>query len=72
MRSRQLTIAAAALLISTQSFAQEWVEYTNRQDRFTVNLPAQPAIRDVTYTSWLMPSCPHASIPWSVVPSGIR
>jgi len=36
MRLRQLTIAAAALLISTQAFAQEWVEYTNRQaGRFT-------------------------------------
>jgi len=53
MRLRQLTIAAAALLISTQAVAQEWVEYTNTQDRFTVNLPAQPTIRDFTYTSWL-------------------
>src|SRR5438132_7747867 len=53
MRLRHLTIAAAALLISTQASAQEWVEYTNVQDRFTVNLPAQPTIRDFTYTSWL-------------------
>jgi hypothetical protein len=50
---RQLTIAAAVLLISTQAFGQEWVEYTNLQDRFTVNLPGQPTIRDFTYTSWL-------------------
>ena len=53
MRLRQLTIVAALLLISTQAFAQEWVEYTSLQDRFTVNLPAQPTIRDFTYTSWL-------------------
>ena len=53
MRLRQLTIAAAVLLISTPAFAQEWVEYTNVQDRFTVNVPAQPAILDLTYTSWL-------------------
>jgi hypothetical protein len=53
MRLRQLTIAAAALLISTRAFGQEWVEYTNTQDRFTVNLPAEPTIRDFTYTSWL-------------------
>ena len=30
MRLRQLTIAATVLLISTQAFGQEWVEYTNR------------------------------------------
>jgi hypothetical protein len=53
MRLRQVTIAAAALLIATPAFAQEWVEYTNTQDRFTVNLPGQPTIRDFTYTSWL-------------------
>ena len=53
MRLHQLTIAAAALMISTQAFAQEWVEDENRQDRFTVNLPAQPTVREFTYTSWL-------------------
>ena len=53
MRLHQLTLAAAALMISTQAFAQEWVEYENRQDRFTVNFTAQPAVREFTYTSWL-------------------
>ena len=53
MRLRQLTIAAAVLLISTQAFAQEWIEYSNKQDRFEVNFPSQPTVRDFTYTSWL-------------------
>ena len=53
MRLRQLTIAAAVLLAGTQVFAQEWVEYSNKQDRFEVNLPEQPTVRDFTYTSWL-------------------
>jgi len=53
MRLHPLTIAAAVLLISTQAAAQEWVEYASQQDRFTVNLPAQPTIRAFTYTSWL-------------------
>ena len=53
MRLHQLTVAAALLLVSTQAVAQEWVEYTNTQDRFTVNLPSQPTVRDFTYTSWL-------------------
>ncbi len=58
MRLRQLMIAAAVLLISTQAFGQEWIEYTNRQDRFTVNLPAQPTMREFTYTSWLEAKLP--------------
>src|SRR6185503_9536779 len=60
MRLRLLTIAAAAaaLLISTQAFGQEWVDYMNRQDRFTVNLPGQPTIREFTYTSWLEAKLP--------------
>src|SRR5476649_1230823 len=53
MRLRQLTIAAALLLISTQAFAQEWIEYSNKQDRFEVNFPSEPTVRDFTYTSWL-------------------
>ena len=58
MRLHQLTIAAALLLVSTQAVAQEWVEYTNTQDRFTVNLPSQPTVRDFTYTSWLEAKLP--------------
>ena len=58
MRLRQLTIAAAALLISTPALAQEWVEYKNLQDRFAVNLPGQPTVRDFTYTSWLEAKLP--------------
>jgi hypothetical protein len=58
MRMRQLTIAAAALLISTQAFAQEWVEYSNKQDRFEVNFPGQPTVREFTYTSWLEAKLP--------------
>src|SRR6476620_5072580 len=58
MRLRQLTIAAAVLLISTQAFAQEWVEYKNLQDRFAVNLPGQPMVLYFTYTSWLEAKLP--------------
>ena len=58
MRLHQLTIAAALILVSTQAVAQEWVEYTNTQDRFTVNLPSQPTVRDFTYTSWLEAKLP--------------
>src|ERR1051325_8616355 len=63
MRLRQLTIAAAVLLAGTQVFAQEWVEYSNKQDRFEVNLPEQPTVRDFTYTSWLDAKLPARIYP---------
>jgi hypothetical protein len=59
MRLHQLTIAAAVLLISTHAAAQEWLEYTSRQDRFSVNFPAAPMIRELSLGA--MQSCRHAS-----------
>jgi hypothetical protein len=50
---RMLVIAAAVALMATQASAQEWIEYTSTQDHFSVNFPAQPTVRDFTYTSWL-------------------
>lgn len=42
-------IAALSLFISSPLFAQEWIEYENRVDFFTVNLPGQPTVRDIMY-----------------------
>jgi len=50
---RMLTIATAVVLMASQATAQEWIEYRNTQDRFAVNFPAQPTVREFTYTSWL-------------------
>ena len=52
MRFHPLTIVSAVLLMSASAAAQDWVDYTSRQDRFTVNFPATPTIREFTYTSW--------------------
>lgn len=41
------------LVLPRPAAAQEWIEYRNTQDRFAVNLPGQPTVRDFTYTSWL-------------------
>ena len=65
MRMRQLTIAiaaAAVLLISTQAFAQEWIDYTSTQDHFSVNFPSQPAVRTSCTRRGSMPSCRPANI----------
>ena len=46
---RLLPIAILALAASASAWAQDWIEYVNREDRFIINLPGQPTIRDITY-----------------------
>ena len=49
MRLISLVPAAFVLCMSWPSFAQEWVEYASRIDRFTVNFPAEPRVREIAY-----------------------
>ena len=51
MRLVSLVAAAIILCLSRPSFAQEWLEYVSRTDFFTVNFPAQPTVRDITYST---------------------
>jgi hypothetical protein len=44
-------LVALVLSISAPSFAQEWIEFASRQDRFTCNFPTQPKITETTYQS---------------------
>src|SRR5947199_8267955 len=37
--------------ISGPSFAQEWIEFASREDRFTCNFPSQPKVTETTYRS---------------------
>jgi hypothetical protein len=30
-------------------FAQQWIEFASREDRFTCNFPSQPTVRETTY-----------------------
>ena len=49
---RLIPVVATALILSVSGpvFAQEWIEFANREDRFTCNFPGQP---DVTETTWI-------------------
>ena len=38
------------LTVSFPTAAQDWLEYKNREDRFIINLPGEPTVRDITYT----------------------
>ena len=51
MRLSPLASAAVVLLISGSSFGQEWIEFANREDRFTCNFPNPPKIAQITYQS---------------------
>lgn len=45
----RIVVAVAACLLPTSVLAQEWTEYIDRTERFSVNFPGQPTIRDTTY-----------------------
>jgi hypothetical protein len=51
MRLTPLISTALALSISAPLFAQEWVEFASREDRFTCLFPTQPKITETTYLS---------------------
>ena len=45
-----IRIAAAVVILSVSApaFAQDWIEYVDRVERFGVSLPGQPAIQQTT------------------------
>ena len=45
----RIVVAVAAFLLPNSVLAQEWTEYIDRTERFSVNFPGQPTIRDTTY-----------------------
>jgi hypothetical protein len=46
-----LMSTALVLSISGSLSGQEWVEFANREDRFTCNFPSQPKVTQTTYRS---------------------
>jgi hypothetical protein len=53
MRTRLMPFISAALVLSISgpSFAQEWVEFVSRDERFTCTFPAQPKVTETTWRS---------------------
>ena len=49
MRVTSLVAAALTLTLSGSALAQEWIEFTSREDRFTGNFPSQPKVTQTTY-----------------------
>ena len=46
-----LVTTALALSVAAPIFAQEWVEFASREDRFTCLFPVQPKVTETTYLS---------------------
>ena len=49
MRLIPLVAATLSLLPSGTCFAQDWIEYRNQADFFSVNFPGEPKVRDISY-----------------------
>ena len=52
VRLIRIVAVVSTLAVSAPAFAQGWIEYRNQAERFGVTLPGQPAIEEITYTSW--------------------
>src|SRR3974390_2828426 len=51
MRLTTFVATALALSVAAPLFAQEWVEFASREDRFTCLFPVQPKVTETTYLS---------------------
>ena len=49
MRALAATAFMLALLLSGAAVAQGWIEYVNRDDRFSINFPGQPRVQQTSY-----------------------
>ncbi|HEY5618373.1 MAG TPA: hypothetical protein VIK60_10525 [Vicinamibacterales bacterium] len=48
---RLIPAALILMLFATTALAQEWVDFTSREDRFTVNMPGQPKVETIQWPS---------------------
>src|SRR5215475_3888573 len=49
---RRILVSIGLVLVTSASlFAQEWIEFVSREDRFTCNFPTQPKMTQITYRS---------------------
>ncbi|MFB3112874.1 MAG: hypothetical protein ACE10G_12650 [Gemmatimonadales bacterium] len=51
MRPLKLLSVLAVLFTSGPSFGQDWIKYVDRTERFIVNFPVEPDVRNITYLS---------------------
>ena len=69
MRVTSLMMALSMTLGAHAVFAQEWVEYTNKVDRFVVPAPGQPKVDTITWDSEYGAKFPARVYRWEQGPS---
>jgi hypothetical protein len=51
MRVRPLILSALVVSLAAPAFAEDWIDFVSKDDRFTCNFPGQPKVTETTYTS---------------------
>src|SRR5215510_1372693 len=51
MRLMPLLSSALVLTMSGTSFAQDWTEFSSKEDQFSIVFPGQPKVTETTWTS---------------------
>jgi hypothetical protein len=51
MRRILVAVAMLVLVLSSPTFAQEWVQYASKADLFGVNFPSEPQVQDIAFTT---------------------
>ena len=51
MPTIRILAALAAIAIAVPAMAQDWTEFTSRDDRFSIDLPAMPKVQAITWHS---------------------
>jgi len=51
MRTPKWLLVALTVFLSPPTLAQSWFEYASRTDRFSVNFPSEPEVREFSYSS---------------------
>jgi uncharacterized membrane protein YgcG len=69
MRLIEVTAVLFALLLSQPAFAQEWTEYVNKVDRFSVPAPGEPASETITWDSEYGAKFPGRVYRWTQGPN---
>ena len=51
MRLTGFSLALFLLCLSAPALAQDWTEFSNQNDRFSVNVAGQPQVQEITWKS---------------------
>jgi hypothetical protein len=69
MRRIAVTIALCGYFLAQPAFAQEWTEYVNKEDFFSLPAPGQPTVETITWDSEYDAKYPARVYKWAQGPN---